>query len=81
MSLLKSLVKSLKVKALWVRGMRRAREEYEDAQSDIEHARPFYRWLIYAFLVYLLYAFCIGIYWSATPAPLDIRFEIQRQKD
>lgn len=74
-----SLLKSLGVKALWVRGMRRARDEYEDAQSDIEHARPFYRWAIYAVLLYFLCALCVGIYWSTTPAPVNVQAEIQRQ--
>lgn len=74
-----SLIKFSGFKSLWVRGMRRARDEYEETQSDIEHARPFYRWLIYAFLVYILCAVCVGIYWSSTPEPVDIRSAMQRQ--
>ncbi|RZA06613.1 MAG: hypothetical protein EOO68_04770 [Moraxellaceae bacterium] len=73
MNLFKSLrVKPLRAKELWIRGVRRARDEYEDTQSDIEHARPFYRWVIYGFLIYLVCVTCLGLYWSSEPALLNI---------
>jgi len=67
------------LKELWARGIRRARDEYEDTQSDIEHARPFYRWIIYGFLIYLFCTICVGIYWSSEPAPLNVSASFQRQ--
>lgn len=67
------------LKQLWLRSMRRVRDEYEDTQSDIVCARPFYRWLFYSIVGYLLCAICIGIYWSSTPADLNVQAAIQRQ--
>lgn len=66
-------------KELWARGLRRARDEYEDTQNDIECARPLYRWAIYGFVIYLLVAVCVGIYWSSAPAELNVTAAIQRQ--
>ncbi|WP_189416437.1 DUF2333 family protein [Cellvibrio zantedeschiae] len=59
--------------------MRRARDEYEDTQSDIECARPEYRWAIYVFLIYLAGTICLGIYWSSAPAELNVRATTQHQ--
>lgn len=73
------LFKSFWVKKLWARGLRRARDEYEDAQNDIECARPVYRWAIYGFAIYLLSAMCVGIYWSSAPAQLNVSTSIQHQ--
>lgn len=66
-------------KELWARGLRRARDEYEDTQSDIECARPLYRWGIYAFVIYFVCAIVVGIYWSSAPSSLNISAAIQRQ--
>lgn len=74
-----NLFKSLRVKQLWVRGVRRARDEYEDTQSDIECARPLYRWGIYGFAIYFFGAICVGVYWSSAPATLNVAAAIQHQ--
>lgn len=74
-----NLLKRFRVKELWVRGVRRARDEYEDTQSDIECARPLYRWGIYGFVIYLFGAICVGIYWSSAPPVLNTSAVIQRQ--
>lgn len=66
-------------KELWARGLRRARDEYEDTQSDIECARPVYRWAIYGFAIYLICAIFVGIYWSSAPSVLNVPAVIQRQ--
>lgn len=66
-------------KELWARGLRRARDEYEDTQSDIECARPLYRWGIYGFAIYLVGVICLGIYWSSAPARLNVPNVIQHQ--
>ncbi len=67
------------LKKLWTRGLRRARDEYEDTQSDIECARPAYRWAIYALLIYLFSATCMGIYWSFSPTELNVPLIVQQQ--
>jgi hypothetical protein len=67
------------LKQLWIRGMSRVRDEYEDTQSDILCARPLYRSLFYAFVIYLLAAIFLGIYWSAIPKALNVNAAIQRQ--
>jgi hypothetical protein len=74
-----NLFKGFRLKELWVRSVRRARDEYEDTQSDIECARPLYRWGIYGFLIYLVCTTCVGIYWSSEPPILNISAVIQRQ--
>jgi len=74
-----NLFKKLWIKELWVRGVRRARDEYEETQSDIEHARPFYRWMIYGFAIYLCGAICVGMYWSSEPNTLNISSSVQSQ--
>jgi hypothetical protein len=66
-------------KELWVRGLRRARDEYEDTQNDIVCARPAYRWGLYGFAVYIACAIGIGIYWSVTPVALNVPSHIHRQ--
>lgn len=73
------LFKSFWIKKLWVRGLRRARDEYEDTQSDIECARPVYRWVMYGVVIYLFCAICVGIYWSLTPSQLNVSTAIKRQ--
>lgn len=67
------------VKKLWARGLRRARDEYEDTQSDIVRAPPVYRWAIYCFAIYLVCAICIGVYWSITPKALNVPAQIHHQ--
>ena len=74
-----SLIKSLGFRSLWVRSMRRARDEYEDTQSDLECARPVYRWLIYGIVTYILGAIAFGLYWSLTPSPLSVPLGIRSQ--
>jgi len=61
------------------RTLRRARDEYEDTQSDIVCASPVRRALIFAVLVYLVCAIGLGIYWSLFPSKLNINSLIQRQ--
>lgn len=73
------LFRSFWVKKLWARGLRRARDEYEDTQNDIECARPVYRWAIYGFAIYLLAVTSIGIYWSSAPSPLNVSTSTQHQ--
>jgi len=67
------------LKEWWARGLRRARDEYEDTQSDLVRAPPFYRWLFYGVAFYVVGAICLGIYWSSTPAAIDVRAAIQEQ--
>ncbi len=74
-----SLFRMFRVKELWARSLRRARDEYEDTQSDLECARPAYRWAIYGFVIYLVGAIGVGIYWSAEPSRLNIATVIQHQ--
>lgn len=66
-------------KHLWVRVLRRARDEYEDTQSDIVCASPVRRALIFAVLIYFLCAIGIGIYWSFFPSAPNINTLVQRQ--
>ena len=66
-------------KEWWARSVRRARDEYEDTQSDLECARPAYRWAIYGFAIYFLFTVCVGIYWSIAPAELNVRAVVQLQ--
>lgn len=66
-------------KEWWARSVRRARDEYEDTQSDLECARPAYRWAIYGFALYILLIICVGIYWSIAPAQLNIHALVHQQ--
>ncbi len=66
-------------KHLWGRVLRRARDEYEDTQSDIVCASPARRALIVAVLIYFLCAIAVGIYWSFFPNSLNINTVVQRQ--
>ena len=66
-------------KHLWVRALRRARDEYEDTQSDIVCASPVRRALIFAVLIYFLCAIGVGIYWSFFPSTPNINTLVQRQ--
>jgi len=67
------------LKHLWIRGLRRARDEYEEAQSDVVHASPLIRLALYAFFVYFFCAILLGIYWSFAPAPVNVKDAIQSQ--
>ena len=66
-------------KHLWVRMLRRARDEYEDTQSDIVSASPARRALIVTVFIYFLCAIAVGIYWSFFPNSLNINTVVQRQ--
>lgn len=66
-------------KHLWVRALRRARDEYEDTQSDIVYASPVRRALIVAVLIYFVCAIAVGIYWSFFPNAPSINTLVQRQ--
>jgi hypothetical protein len=67
------------LKQLWIRGINRVRDEYEEAQTDIVHARPIFRWMLYGFAIYLFCALCLGIFWSSAPAAPTVTESIQRQ--
>jgi len=64
-------------KQLWVRGWRRARDEYEDVQDDIGRRRPLLRPLVICGCIYLLFAMCVGIYWSFSPPVASIKYATQ----
>ncbi len=66
-------------KHLWVRALRRARDEYEDTQSDIVCASPVRRSLIFAVLIYFFCVMGVGIYWSFFPSTPNINTLVQRQ--
>jgi hypothetical protein len=66
-------------KHLWVRVLRRARDEYKDTQSDIVCASPVRRALIFAVLIYFLCAIGVGVYWSFFPSTPNINTLVQRQ--
>lgn len=66
-------------KHLWVRALRRARDEYEDTQSDIVCASPVRRSLIFAVLIYIVGAVALGIYWSFFPSTPTINSAVQHQ--
>jgi hypothetical protein len=66
-------------KQLWVRALRRARDEYEDTQSDIVCASPVRRALMFAVLIYFACAIGAGIYWSFFPSTPNINTLVQRQ--
>lgn len=61
------------LKQLWVRGLRRARDEYEDVQDDLSCRRPVLRIYFFAIGGYLLLALATGIYWSFSPPISDLR--------
>jgi hypothetical protein len=63
----------------WARMLHRARDEYEDAQEDIVCASPARRAVIFALLIYVGGAICIGIYWSFFPGAPNINTLVQRQ--
>ena len=67
------------IKHLWVRGVSRVRDEYEDAQSDIVSAGPGFRWAFYLVTIYFFGAFCLGIYWSSVPEAPSVNAAVHRQ--
>lgn len=62
-------------KQLWVRGWRRARDEYEDVQDDI--SRPLLRTSIICACVYIVFAIGVGIYWSFSPPVSSVKYATQ----
>src|SRR3954469_9708427 len=64
-------------KQLWVLGLRRVRDEYEDAQADIEHSSPIVRIALLVFIGYVVITVSVGIYWSFYPAPINIKTAVQ----
>lgn len=65
------------LKQLWIRGLRRARDEYEDVQEDVSSRRPMQRIYFFAFCMYLLLAAGTGIYWSFSPSLAEVRLAAQ----
>ena len=55
-------------KQLWVYGLRRVRDEYEDAQDDIVRSSPLIRFTGISACVYLFVGLLLGIYWSYSPS-------------
>lgn len=68
-----------KIKNLWVRGMRKARDEYSDTQADIAGSSMRFRIGMIVLAVYLLIAVVLGIYWSLSPALFDVREQARQE--
>ena len=66
------------LKRLWVRGLRRAREEYEEAHTEIEHSSPIFRLVVLVILAYLVIGFFAGIYWSLAPATITPNIAVRQ---
>lgn len=64
---------SPRFKSLWVNGLRKLRDGYADTQEDLASTSPKWRMAAAAIIAYLLFSFCLGFYWSRTPAPFDVR--------
>ena len=65
------------LKQLWFRSLRRAREEYEETQEEIEQGSPVFRFAVYGVIIYLCLSILVGIYWSFSPTPLNLDKTIQ----
>lgn len=73
-----------KFKNLWVRGVRKARDGYSNAQDDIVEGSPWFRIALVILVIYLVIALAMGIYWSLSPALFDVhentRHELSEQQ-
>lgn len=61
------------IKRLWVLGVRRVREEVDDAQDDIARSAKPIRWGLWFAACCFMGALVIGIYWSFSPRVLDVK--------
>jgi hypothetical protein len=61
------------LKQLWARGVNRARDEYEETQSDIVHSSPLVKLGLYTVVLYVVTTIGLGVYWSFSPEALDVR--------
>lgn len=55
-------------KQLWVRGLRRAQDEYQDVQEDIDRSKRSFRSELIVIGVYISLTVLLGIYWSFAPS-------------
>ena len=65
------------IKRLWIWGLRRVREEVDDAQDDITHSAKPIRWSMWLAACYFICALAVGIYWSFFPRSLDVKLVMQ----
>ena len=68
----------LSLRHLWVHGLRRVRDEYEETQDDIARGSPVLRTSAVVVGSYLVVAIVLGIYWSISPAVLPVKIAIQQ---
>jgi hypothetical protein len=64
-----------KFKQLWVGSLRRVRDGYADTQDDISESSAKWRVLLAFILLYFVVAIVVGIYWSLSPALMDVRVQ------
>lgn len=72
------LFRRLSLRHLWVHGLRKMRDEYQETQEEIAHGHPLLR--ISAFLLsgYLVLVMVLGVYWSSSPTMLPVKAAIQQ---
>lgn len=63
-------------KRFWVHGWRRMRDEYEETQNEIVHCSTPWRFFLWAICSYCLLVIIFAIYWSFSPAKLEVRAAI-----
>ncbi len=68
----------LPLRHLWVHGLRRVRDGYQDTQEDIARGRPILRISAFVISSYLAAALAFGIYWSCSPTMLPVKAAIQQ---
>ncbi|HWV13831.1 MAG TPA: DUF2333 family protein [Cellvibrio sp.] len=64
-------------KRLWIRRLRRIRDEYQSVQDDISHNKKILHILALSLSGYLCCAIGFGAYWSFSSAPLAVKPAIQ----
>lgn len=68
----------LSLKHLWVHGLRRVRDEYQETQEDIARGRSILRICAFVISGYMIVVALLSIYWSYLPAMLPVKSAMQQ---
>jgi hypothetical protein len=72
------LFRRLSLRHLWIHGLRRMRDEYQETQDEIARGHPILRMSALVISGYFIVVIILGVYWSSSPAMLPVNTVIQR---